>query len=276
MRIRHNKKRNTAFVYEALIVEATVAIIKKDESKQLKTLNILKNHFKPGGVLRKDLECYRSLYEEQNLKPDISKRIINESRFQKKQLNSDALFEKQSALIKDINKNIGSSVFNNFVPNYKTLATIAQLFSDTISPKNQIILENQVMNIMSASKKDDNGVFVDNNLYNVFADKFNSKYDSSLLPEQKELLTHYISSFTDNAVSLKVFLNEEIARLKNLLIEADSINEISNDQEMKNKTNTIIEKLNGFSKQQINEGLLLTVLKTQSLVKEIYTNGNSS
>tara|TARA_R100000315_G_C5233102_1_gene144168 strand:- start:2046 stop:2876 length:831 start_codon:yes stop_codon:yes gene_type:complete len=276
MRIRHNKKRNTAFVYEALIVEATVAIIKKDESKQLKTLNILKNHFKPGGVLRKDLECYRSLYEEQNLKPDISKRIINESRFQKKQLNSDALFEKQSALIKDINKNIGSSVFNNFVPNYKTLATIAQLFSDTISPKNQIILENQVMNIMSASKKDDNGVFVDNNLYNVFADKFNSKYDSSLLPEQKELLTHYISSFTDNAVSLKVFLNEEIARLKNLLIEADSIDEISNDQEMKNKTNTIIEKLNGFSKQQINEGLLLTVLKTQSLVKEIYTNGNSS
>ena len=30
MKVKHNKKRNTAFVYEALIREGTNAILKKD------------------------------------------------------------------------------------------------------------------------------------------------------------------------------------------------------------------------------------------------------
>ncbi len=42
-------------------------------------------------------------------------------------------------------KNLAPSVFNNFVPNYKTLATIAQIFSNKTSPKNKIILENQII-----------------------------------------------------------------------------------------------------------------------------------
>ena len=34
MKTKHNKKRNTAFVYEALIREATVAILKEDLKKR--------------------------------------------------------------------------------------------------------------------------------------------------------------------------------------------------------------------------------------------------
>ena len=36
MKIKHNKKRNTAFVYEILIKEATVAILKKDTKRRNK------------------------------------------------------------------------------------------------------------------------------------------------------------------------------------------------------------------------------------------------
>ena len=36
MKIRHNKKRNTAFVYEALIREGTSAILQKDEKTRIK------------------------------------------------------------------------------------------------------------------------------------------------------------------------------------------------------------------------------------------------
>ena len=42
------------------------------------------------------------------------------------------------------------------------------------------------------------------------------------------------------------------------------------------KTNSIVEKLDGFSKQPISDSLLLSVLKTQLLVKEIYSDGDSS
>ena len=54
-----------------------------------------------------------------------------------------------------------------------------------------------------------------------------------------------------------------------------STEHINSDIDMKEKTNKIIEKLNSFYKQDIDDDVLLTVLKTQKLVKEIFENGNS-
>ena len=67
MKVKHNKKRNTAFVYEALIREATVSILKGDHEKKEKVISVIKKHITPSSLLRKDLECYRSLYENQNI-----------------------------------------------------------------------------------------------------------------------------------------------------------------------------------------------------------------
>ena len=47
MRIRHNKKRNTAFVYESLIKEITLAILKEDVDRKTKAIDILRKHFAP-------------------------------------------------------------------------------------------------------------------------------------------------------------------------------------------------------------------------------------
>ena len=44
---------------------------------------------------------------------------------------------------------------------------------------------------------------------------------------------------------------------------------------MTEKTKRIVEKLNSFARQDINEELLTTVLKTQSLVKEIHDGDHS-
>ena len=276
MRTRHNKKRNTAFVYEALIVEATVAILKKDHQRRDKVVDIVKKYFNSNSVLRKELDCYRSLYEGQNLNSEVSKRIIREAKLQQKLLNINKIFETQTDMIRDINKDLGVAVFNNFVPNYKTLASIAQMFSDKTSPKNQIILENIIVDNMVKKGDSPEALQVDKTLYNTFVGKFNNKYDTELLDEQKELLTHYISSFADNAVSLKVFLNEEILRLKTELKNSKNLQEFFNDESMSIKANTIVEKLESFSNQPVNDNLLLTVLKTQALVKEISTNGNSN
>ena len=45
MKVKHNKKRNTAFVYESLIKEATVAILKNDGSRRDRVVKIIKKHF---------------------------------------------------------------------------------------------------------------------------------------------------------------------------------------------------------------------------------------
>ena len=41
MKVKHNKKRNTAFVFEALVREATVAIIKENHEVKNKALAII-------------------------------------------------------------------------------------------------------------------------------------------------------------------------------------------------------------------------------------------
>ena len=149
MKIKHNKKRNTAFVYESIIREGTAAILKNDTETKNTVVSLIKKHFKPGSMLRKDLECFRSLYENQNLDIETSQRILKEAKLEKRLIDDKKLFEKQSNLIRDINKELSSSLFNNFVPNYRTLATISQIFSTTTSPKNRVILEDQVVEKMS-------------------------------------------------------------------------------------------------------------------------------
>ena len=263
MKIKHNKKRNTAFVYEALVREITVAVIKNDTETKDKAVSIIKKHFKPNSILRKHLECYQSLYENQNLDEKTSEKIIKEAKMASRLLDTQGLFVSHTDLIDDVNKELSPSVFNNFVPNYKTLATIYQIFSSDLSPKNSVILENNLVEDLEP---------IDNITLKSFVSKFNEKYENRLSNEQKMLLNLYISSFADNSLSLKSFLNEEIGRLKNIIISNKDIDEIANDEEMVSKTKKVIELLESFSTKPINDDLLVKILKTQELVKEISTD----
>ena len=254
-----------------------MAIIKKETHKKNKIVKIIREHFAPDSLLKKDLDCYRSLYTNQNLDKETSEKILFETKMQRKFIDLKGVFDEQTALINTVNKEISPSVFSNFVPNYKTLATISQLFSDKISPKNRVLLENKIIfNMGLKTKEAKNSQQIDKTVYKVFVEKFNNKYDTQLLEEQKELLNYYVTSFSDNALSLKVFLNEEIARLKTKLEGAKEIKEVSSDEQMLERTNMIIDKLNSFAKEEMSDEILLTIMKTQALVKEIYSDGDSS
>ena len=270
MKAKHNKKRNTAFVYEALIKEATIAVLKNDNERSKKAVDIIREHFNSDSLLTKDLECYRSLYENQSLEPEMSEKILREANISRRMINPDDLFAQQTNIINDVNKTLSPSVFNNFVPNYKALATINKMFN-TSSPKEKIILETKIINEMSnTAEVDDNQIAIDNVVYRTFVTKFNEKYDEQLLEEQKNLLSHYITSFSDNSLELKMFLNEEIGRLKEKLTTAKNSDEISSDSSMSDKTQQILDRLDGYSQETISENVIMTVLKTQQLVKEIF------
>lgn len=274
MKIKHNKKRNTAFVYEALVREITVAVIKNDNETKEKAVNIIKKHFKPNSVLRKSLDCYRSLYENNtSLDEKTSEKIIREAKISSRLLDAHGLFVSHSDLIDDVNKELSPKVFNNFVPNYKTLASIYQIFSHDTTPKNSVILENQLIKSMTADNQAETELQpIDNLALTSFVKKFNEKYDSTLSEEQKTLMSLYISSFSDNSLSLKSFLNEEIGRLKESMKEGKKLPEVSEDRDMLNKATRVIETLDSFSNSDISDELLITVLKTQELVKELTKN----
>jgi hypothetical protein len=275
MKTRHNKKRNTAFVFEALVREATVAIIKENHEVKNKAIAIIKKHFVPGSVLYKDLQNYRSLYENQDLPREIAEKIIKEAKLAHRVMDPHGLFVSQSDLIADVNKELTPEVFSNFVPNYKTLASIAQMFSDKSSPKNTVILENNIINNMILSEdKQDSLEPIDNLVLNSFVNKFNDKYKEGLIESQKTLLNYYITSFADNGLGLKMFLNSEIARLKEELTVSLDKEIIKEDKDLIEKTNQVLEKLSSFQTQAASAQVVLTVLKTQQLAEEISIDGN--
>ena len=149
------------------------------------------------------------------------------------------------------------------------------MFSDKSSPKNSVILENKIIDNMVAEEDQQNILEpIDNLVLNSFVGKFNEKYQDQLLENQKVLLNYYITSFADNGLALKTYLNSEITRLKETFSDSLESEIIKEDEELSSKTKQVIEKLDNFYKEGINEKVVLTVLKTQELAQEITEDGN--
>ena len=191
-------------------------------------------------------------------------------------IDPDGLFKQQTEIINDINKELAPATFNNFVPNYKSLATIAKMFN-TNSPKESVILESRVVNSMLGEVETSTMQPIDSITFATFTKKFNGKYSDALLQEQKQLLNHYISSFGSDDLESKIYLNRELTRLKESLEKATEVEEVANDPEMIRKTKLVKERLqNLHSVTTLNEATLLTILKTQELVKEIHNDASNS
>ena len=54
--MKHNKKRNTAFLYESLVKELTKSIINKDYSKKSQIIEVFKKYFSKGKLLKQELD----------------------------------------------------------------------------------------------------------------------------------------------------------------------------------------------------------------------------
>lgn len=266
---KHNKKRNTAFIFEALSHEMTKAIVSKDDNKKREVVSIVKEHFKKGTQLRKELDLFQSLQESSESEREVATRIVQEARHQHSNINKESLFLEQTALINSINKRLSKNVFSNFVGNYKHLATISQMFSDDVSVKDRVLLEDTVVSTITEESKVDTMKSVDEVVYRTFVEKFNEEYSSVLPEQQKELLSKYVTSISDNGVEFKMYLNEEVGRLKNKVEEALQSQEISSDKEMTESTTKVAGLLSEMKEKPIDEELIRQVMNVQSFVMEV-------
>jgi len=271
MKMKHNKKRNTAFIFEVLIRELTKAIVEQNNEKKSLIMKMIKENFKGNTLLAKDLEIYKMILETKEVERVVAEKLIYEARILKSSINHKNLFEEQGQLIEDINKHISPEVFNNFVPNYKDLATVFQIFHPKTKAKQRVLLENQMVGKMLSEQEKEKELLkpIDNLTYKTFVKKFNEKYNDSLLEEQKSLLKTYIGSFSDNGIDLKVFLSNELPRLKEALEKSLEFQEVNADQSMKEGTEKVLNMIESMKKRSVNNTFIHDVLKIQNLVREI-------
>ena len=272
MKLKHNKKRNTAFLYEALVKELTKAIVNKDIEKKNALVSTLKENFSTGKVLQKELELIKTLSETKRVDMFTAERLLTESVSRYSKLDTDEIFEAQSKLIESINKNFGKEVYSNFVPNYKHLATIWQLFTQSTSVKEKVLLEKVLVFSMTAKCKETVKAkqmpHVDKLVFKTVIENFNKSYDGELLSEQKELLNNYIVSFGANEVDFKVYLNEELGRLKNEVATLKEKEVMLENRDLAGKLEDVRATLDKFQTKKINPAMLEKVMQVQKLVKE--------
>ena len=263
--MKHNKKRNTAFLYECLIKEMTKAVVRGELQKKQQIVETLKRYFSKGKPLYNDLQLYKQMMETKNLKESLGIRFMEEVKKDWETLDRKEIFNQQTSLIKEFNNSLPEA-FGNFIPNYKSIATVGQYFnSNGLKAKTRLLIEERVKTLVishSEAIKEQKLKTVDSLTYNTFVNKFNDTYKESLLKEQRELLTNYITSFSDNGLQLKMFMNEEIGRLKEQC-------ETLSKGKWSDKISLVKEKLEDFKKKPLTEEVVKDVFHIQQLLSEI-------
>jgi hypothetical protein len=270
--MKHNKKRNTAFLYESLVKELTKTIVRQQEERKEKIVNIIKENFGNNSPLQKDLELYKSILENKDkMTKEFTDKFLVETKKDYNNLDRKSVFNAQTKVITQINQQLGSDVFKNFVPNYKDIATVGAWFQNNIPhAKSRLIVETKVKALLVPSETQEKEMkHIDNLTYKTFVNKFNETYKNSLKENQKKLLTNYIVSFSDNGLGLKTFVNEEVGNLKQKLWEKLSTSVDSFEQEKHEKLKKVATILEDFSKKPLDEKLVKKLFYIQDLVEEI-------
>lgn len=271
MKFRHNKKRNPAFIFEALTREFAKAKLHKDQEKLNRVKRVMQEVFNKDGLLYKQLRLYKALTETKDVDYITAEKIIAEVHRVFSTFDKKALYDEQTTAIHKINHELAPTVFNHYVSNYKSLASAYQMFNDnTIGVKDRVLLERKIIQEMvspSVDQKEEEPV--DELVVKMFIKKFNNTF-GNLMTEQKTLISKYMGSLEDDDTELKIFVNEELERLKEELKENMGIEEFQADDSMKSKVEQVYNLLEGFrNKRALQKEDLVFILKTQQLVKEI-------
>lgn len=270
MKFKHNKKRNTAFLYEVLVRHLTKSVLEGDKRGKYVITSMIKEHFNKKTLLYRELEIFKAINEQKSLDYHLAEKLIFEAKRSYSSLSREDIFRAQSALIASINKNLGKEAYQVFIPNYKSIASIHQILQDQLPLRSKMILEEGYVRKLAtrAPKEQETLQPITNIVYRTFVGNFNKQYGESLLQEQTLLLNKYITSFADGGADFKVYINEEIERLGLLVENMLARQDISKDEVVRPKIESVLEVIRGFSDKQVDEAMLEKVLKIQKLVKE--------
>ena len=273
-KIKHNKKRNTIFLYETLVRELTRATVDKDQGRRQTILGIVKEHFNNTTLMGREVRIYKNILETRDTKATIAEKILSESKVEYSVLNKKQIFAEQSRMISKINKELSKDVFTTFVPNYKNLATLHQIFNNLdLTAKERVLLEEDALQLMIEGKQkveQKELKHIDNIVFKSFVERFNNEY-VGLLEEQKVLLSRFITSGIGGDIEFQIYLNTEIGRLKEEVATAKETKEFTEDGDMSEKADQVLGLLETFSQKPLEDRDLKKILKIQELAREIKT-----
>jgi hypothetical protein len=98
--MNHNKRRNTAFLYEALVRELTKSVVAKDEERKSAVMAVMKEFFSNDSVLKQELTLYNEIIETRGTTKNAAEKIIGYVRKERERIQKNFLRNKLVLLIR--------------------------------------------------------------------------------------------------------------------------------------------------------------------------------
>jgi len=269
-KIKHSKVRNTGLIVELLLVAAA-----KEGGKNTKAAKILKEHFKPGSELVKDLKMYQMLtsYEYRNKGEDFIRKVIKEI-ISKDNVNTKKLKTELYNLIKSITENYDQKeFFSNQVADYKALASTNQMLEierygkdDITNIPKRLIFEDYIVDYLAKFKSIETKINESTRTLtkaemNTLFKNFEKKY-SELLPEQKKVLE--ILLISESLAPIYGELKKASSKLAIILTKET----VKSNEAINVKVEACKAKLDEMLEKRIQDKEKLTdvILRTYSLI----------
>ena len=277
-RDRHSKYKNTSILFELLVRQITNDMMLGNEKSP--AIKIVKEFFKKGTSLNRELELYQTLQKTRFNTQDKANRLIDTVISEYNKINKKSIAKQKYNLIKNIKNNyILENFFRTKVPTYKVNASIWRILEGNgINPAKTVasryfLIENiinkkvnkkQINEISNELNKHDKDLRLLS--YNIILEKFNNKYGKSLSANQKRLLKEYIENIS-NTDNMRKFIIKEVDMLTKVISLLS--NKVA-DKIVKIKLLEVNSQLNRMKKlNSINEVHVLSCMRSYSLIKEL-------
>jgi len=274
----HNKKRNTALLYEFLVKTISSALVENDKKKSSTALRILRRHFKPGTQLYKEFRLFNALVKTSVSSEAVTNTIINEARAAAQQADMKQLDREKSLLIRNINHMLrDDNFYDQPVSEYRTFATIQTLLNEwrkspgTADIESLAKYEEQLRSWLLTEKKATEHVLSDDTpgesrlLMKVMMKKLNEKYSASLNTDQKEIIRSYaFSAANDDLTTIKRKLTEIKDELLNSIdgyVDQHSESEYIVKKLKEAKDNIVLENLENIDDSTVSRFMLYSSLR---------------
>ena len=274
----HSKFKNTAILFELLTRQVASDTVRGVDSSP--ALQIIKNHFKSGSVLAKELTLYNTLLQEKFAHADRADYLVNTILKLRRKLDLTELKQQKYVLISEVKKHYDLvQFFKTPLTNYKLCASVYRVFegasiahaAEVVNSRFTIIehLTRKSGVIAEAASPVEGYLKQDEDIrllaYKLMLDKFNSKY-AGLSVKQKSVLREYINNIS-NTTTLKSFVVREAQLLQERI--TTFIPKVK-DKVVAIKLGEVSKLLSKYSKiKTIKESHVLSLLLYYELLKEL-------
>lgn len=280
---KHNKRRTTSFVHEALVRKISRSLVEGDQRSAALAVKVLKRAFRPGTELHRELRLARALLEATVSSPALALSIVDEAKEAARSFDAAKLDREKSLLIRNINHRLGDhDVFEATVPGYRMHATVGTLLGEWRRPAGSRDLarvaefEDRLVQWLTtekvASGRDE--VIGEESrtdlrlLQRAMLKRIDERYSGTLTPAQKEIVRLRALSIVRGANEPLIRRLEEVRRSALAAIDARLIAH-PNDAYANGKLSEVKDRLLAEDLSAIDDALVSRFMLHEKLRAEI-------